>query len=118
MTTTNDEQRPDFDAIERIAWAYFGLHFQKFMALPRGELRRLMDVAGVDGETAVGILDTIKRLSYAYFGDRFDRVLSLPVEDFGRLMDHAGIDRTRIVGVMKALRSLDRDEEMRKRFLQ
>lgn len=112
------DQRPDFDAVKLIAQAYFGLHLQRFMSLPRAEMSRLMDIAGIDHGTVNEVLDSMMRLSCAYFADRMSHVLSLPIENLGNLMDVAQVDRTRVVGLLKAIKALGESEELMKRVLQ
>jgi hypothetical protein len=57
----NDE--PDFDAIKRIAMAYFGTHFDSFLALPPEALVRLMDLAGVERERIGGVLAALSTMT-------------------------------------------------------
>ncbi len=53
---------PDFDAIKRIAMAYFGTHFDSFLAMPPESLVRLMDLAGVERERIGGVLAALRTL--------------------------------------------------------
>jgi hypothetical protein len=56
----NDE--PDFDAIKRIACAYFGMNFERFLSLPAEDLIRIMDLAGVERERIAGVIDALRQL--------------------------------------------------------
>lgn len=57
----NDE--PDFEAIKRIAMAYFGTHYDSFLAMPPESLVRLMDLAGVERERMAGVLSALRTLT-------------------------------------------------------
>lgn len=53
----------DFDAIKRIAVAFFGVHFNEFMAQPPEALARYMDLAGVERDRIEGVIEALRSIA-------------------------------------------------------